>query len=195
MRQKVLDIFRVPYYHALITRHGDVIEKAIVPMKGNRRSFTVKGLKQTFILPDDVKSKIPPIKLKSGRIVVYDVNSAIPMRLAYKSDEGIEWMDEELRKEYAVNPQQFYLTPLDVTELHTFLESRVTEDILAGDKKDIPFWLILLIAVGVITVGLIVVVYLVTHAPPTIITEYIPIPTIEPTAIPTLIPATMKPGI
>jgi len=195
MRQKVLDVFRVPYYHALITRHGDVINKAIVPMKGNRKSFTVRGLKQTFILPDDLKSKIPPIKLKSGRIIVYDVNSAIPMRLAYKSDEGIEWMNEDLRKEYAVNPQQFYLTPLDTSELHTFLESKITEDILAGDKKEIPMWIILLITVGVITVGLIAVVYLVTHASPTIITEYVPLPTSEVTTIPTLIPAEMRPGI
>lgn len=195
MRQKVLDVFRVPYYHALITRHGDVINKAIVPMKGNRKSFTVRGLKQTFILPDDLKSKIPPIKLKSGRIIVYDVNSAIPMRLAYKSDEGIEWMNEDLRKEYAVNPQQFYLTPLDTSELHTFLESKITEDILAGDKKEIPMWIILLITVGVITVGLIAAVYLVTHASPTIITEYVPLPTSEVTTIPTLIPAEMRPGI
>jgi hypothetical protein len=195
MLQKIYDIFRIPYYHALITRHNEVIGKAIVKQSGNIKSFKVKGIKATFILPNDKKIGIPPVKIKSGRLLVYDVNSAMPMRLVTSKEEGIDWMDEDLAKVYAVNPKQYYMTPLDVQELHNFLEAHIPADIMADDETHLPAWVLILIALGVVTVLIIAVVYLVTHGTPTTITEYIPLPTQNPTTIPTLIPATMKPGI
>lgn len=193
MKKTIFNLFHIPYYHALIVKHGDVVSTAIVRQKGNVKSFRVKSLRATFILPDDRKSGIPPIKVKNGRLIVYDVNSAIPMKLVSHSDEGIEWMDEDMRKQYAVNPKQFYLTPLDTEELHTFLEARVTDDILAGDEKEVPWWLVTLIICVVAVIGLVAVVYMVTHGTPTTITEYIPFPT--PTVTPTPIPGIMKPGV
>lgn len=193
MKKAIFNLLHIPYYHALIAKHGDVVSTAIIRQKGNIKSFRVKRLNATFILPDDRKIGIPPLKVKNGRIVVYDVNSALPMKLIAHSDEGIEWMDEDMRKQYVVNPKQFYLTPLDTEELHTFLEARVTEDILSGDEKEIPWWLVTLIICVVAVIGLIAVVYMVTHGTPTVITEYIPFPT--PTPTPTPIPGIMKPGV
>lgn len=193
MKKTIFNLLHIPYYHALIVKHGDVVSTAIVRQKGNVKSFRVKSLHATFILPDDRKSGIPPIKVKNGRLIVYDVNSAIPMKLVSHSDEGIEWMDEDMRRQYAVNPKQFYLTPLDTEELHTFLEARVTDDILAGDEKEVPWWLVTLIICVVAVIGLVAVVYMVTHGTPTTITEYIPFPT--PTVTPTPIPGIMKPGV
>ena len=195
MKEILYNLMRVPHYKALIEKHGEVIGRAIVPMKGNIRSFTVKSLKMTFLLPNGKTTDIPPLKIKSGRLLVYDVNSVIPMKLGYKTEEGLDWMEEDMRVRYVSNPKQYYLPPVNPEELYTSLESKFIADIMSSDERDIPTWLLYLIGCAVAGAIIIGVVYLVTHGTPVTITEYIPMPTANPTSIPTLIPATMKPGI
>lgn len=179
MKRQIYDLFRIPYYRALISKHGEVIATVCVKIKDNVKDFKFKNAR--FILPNDKDLKIPPLKIKSGRLVSYDVNSAVAMRLVTKREDGIEWMSEETRKEYIVHPQQFYLAPLDVKELSNYLESKTVEDILSDNEKQFPMWIIILIIAVVSIIGLIAAVYMVTHAPPTVITEYLPTITPSPT--------------
>lgn len=163
MKQGLYNLCRTPYYLAYIAKHGEVVAKRIESVKKNKRSFTVKNLNLTCILPDDKKTGIPPLHIKSGRLVVYDIGSAVPMKLVSRAEEGIEWMDEETRARYVVEPKQFALTPLDSSELHEFLEAEVVSDILSDNAKEIPMWLVFLIVAGLLIIAIIAAVYMVTH--------------------------------
>lgn len=188
MRRMIYDLFRVPYYRALLVKHGEVIGIKIVPQKGNIKDFRVKSLKARFILPDDAKTGIPPLKIKSGRLVVYDINSAISMRLVRKSEDGLDWMDEDLRKEYIVNPSQFYLTPLDVSELNKFLDSKITDDILSDNEREIPWWIVAIVITGIAVAGIVIIAWMIlNHVTPPVI-----IPSFTPTPTPTMIPGYME---
>lgn len=182
MKKGIFNLFRIPYYRAMISKNGEVFATRIIRMDEKTKDFKFKGVR--FILPDYRKKEtIHPLKLKSGSFVAYDVNSAIPMKLLSKKEDGIEWMDDETRKEYICNPKQFYLSPLDSQELSDYLESKTVHDILSDNEKEFPMWLIVIIVVALIVVGLIAIVYLITHAPPTVIEKFIQT---NVTAIPTM---------
>lgn len=158
MIQTVYNIFHIPYYLAYITRDGEVIRKAIVKKsKSKIKYFRVKKINGVFVLPkpDD----IPPVKLKSGYIVVYDERNTFPMRLM-SGDEKKEY-DEELTQK-GLTPRVFALTPLDIGELHTFLEAKVTEDILSDNEKQFPMWLLMLIGAVAIVAIVALTVYMFT---------------------------------
>ena len=182
MKKGLYNLFGIPYFHAYISKNGEVFDTKVIRMDEKTKDFVYKKVR--FILPDYRKKEtIPPLKKKSGYLTAYDINSAVPMKLVTSRAEGIEWMDEETRKEYVVNPRQFYLTPLDAQELNDYLESKTVQDILSDDEKQFPMWLVIIIVTAVIAIGLIAVVYLITHAPPTVIEKFIQA---NVTAIPTM---------
>lgn len=191
MMKTVYNVFRIPYYYALISRHGEVMTKAIIPVKKTRKYFRVKGIKAVFILPKDTdvnltptgpKIGIPPLRLKSGRLVVYDRDSVHPMRLVTKTDDVIEYFKEEIIED-AVLPQQYMLTPLDVNELHDFIESKVVEDIMSGEKREIPMWVLLLIAGAIAGAVILGSIWMITNAG---VPAPVVLPAVTPTPTPTL---------
>lgn len=191
MAKWLYDMLHIPYYYALIVRNGDVVGKASVKMSGTRaKYFRLKKYKAAFILPDmrrkegeENKVKIEPIRIKSGRLLVYDIKNAFPMKLV-SHNSIIDDIFEQDTSEMAVYPSGYIPAPVDSEELHDFLEAKVTEDILSDNQKEIPMWLIYLVSIGLIAVALIAVVFLVTKdtsAAPAIINGVItPTPTPTP---------------
>ena len=177
MRKAFYDMFRIPYYHALVVKDGEVIRQRIVRLTNARpKYFRVKGIKAAFILP--TIKKHPPIRIKSGYLVVYDMLNAQPMELALSSDSDKLFDDFK-----AVESLQYVNTPLDIEELHNFLEAKVTEDILADNEKTIPLWLIYLVSIGIIAVALLGTVYMITKGGTPV---YVPVDGIlTPTPTPT----------
>jgi hypothetical protein len=172
MMDKIYNVFRIPYYYALITRHGEVIRRATIPMHKTKKHFSLKGVDASFVIPNDKQLQIPPIKIKSGRLLLYDVNSAQSMKLIRKSTELIEFIDDdtvskvstsETNINNAVLPQQFAIAPTDINQLHDFLEAKIVEDIMSDDKKEFPMWVIYLIAVAAVVVLILGALYMVTH--------------------------------
>ncbi len=168
MKKSIYDIFRIPYYYALITRHGEVVSRAVVPIKKTKvKYFRVKGFKAVFLLPDDKKTGIPPLKIKSGRLLVYNAESVTPMKLTRRviETDSNEELYEKIEEEnvHAISPEQFYLTPVDINELNEFLDAKIVEDIMSDATKEIPMWVIFLIAGAVVVALILGMGYLVTH--------------------------------
>lgn len=172
MKRQVYDLFRIPYYRCMVSKHGKVIGTQIIRQKAGVNDFSFGKNKSRFILPKYEESGIPPLEIKSGQLVVYDVGSAIPMKICTTSKDGIEWMNEETKKRYVVNPKQFYLTPLDSSELQKYLESKTVEDILSDNEKSIPWWIVAIVVSAIAIIGVMVTVYMVMHGNPTIINQY-----------------------
>jgi len=185
------DIFHVPYYNALIVKNGDVVGKAIVKVNKSRaKYFRVKKFRAAFILPDnrrkegdDRKVKIEHIRIKSGLLLVYDVKNAFPMKLV-SHNSIIDEVFEEEQTEQAVYPSGYIPAPVDVEELHDFLEAKVTEDILSDNQKEIPMWLVYLVSIAVIAVLILGAFYMLTKGQTPIIIDGSTILTPTPTPTP-----------
>ena len=180
----IFDIMRIPYYNVLITRDGEVIGKKQIRISKTRaKYFRVPKYRSVFILPDIKKMKgTPPIRNRSGILLVYDVKNAFPLRVV--NYEGLEQILEE-ETQTAINPTFHVREPVNPEELHEFLEAKVTEDIMSSDEKSFPMWLVFLIAIAIIAVMLLGVTYMVTHGgalPPTEIIN--PIMNVTPTPTP-----------
>lgn len=150
------DLFRIPYYKAIITRDGVAYASTKVKMaSGKAQFFRVKKLRKAFILPDI--SDIPPIRVKSGVVLVYDDRNAFPLDLLpsdvvtnIKSDEStmLSKLIGVKNAEQAVKPNYWVRSAIDPDKLHEWFEARIVEDILSPPPNtDFPMWAVYLIAV------------------------------------------------
>jgi len=171
MMKQIYNIFHIPYYLAYITKDNEVLRTVVIKQsKGKAKYFRVKKLNGVFILPK--MGDTPPVKNKSGYMLVYDIRNTFPMKLM-SGDEKNEY-DEELSQK-GIMPKSYIATPMDIEELHTFLEAKVTEDILSDNQKEIPMWLIYLVSIGIVAVLILGAFYMMTKGQqPVIINGTIP---------------------
>lgn len=156
MKAGLYNLFRIPYYRALITKDGDVIGTKIIRLSTtNLKYFRSKKHRGLFILPKLTDK--PPLRMRSGYILVYDLRNPFPLKLTSGDDERDISGDD-----VAFEPMKFTMSPVDTEELHNFLEAKVTEDILSDNAKEIPMWLIYLVSIGIIAVLILGAFYMMT---------------------------------
>jgi len=180
---KIYDILGIPHYQFILLKGNDIIGKKTVKIgKKKLRYIQWKNLQASFIIPDDVSRYA--LFRKSRRILFYDLNNVFPMTI--ERNNGRVKTKEKILD--AVEPAEIKVVPFRPDELHSFLESNVTDDILSDSGKEFPMWLVFLITVGIIVIGLIAVVYMISHGAvvetSTVTTSVTP----QVTTIPTLTP-------
>lgn len=166
------DLFRIPYYKAVITRNGIAYKMVKVRVSSEKSQFfRVAKIKKAFILPDI--SDVPPVQIKSGFLVVYDDRNVFPLDLLssevvtkIKSDEstmlarliGIKKADE------AISPSYWIKTAMDPAKLDEWFEARCIDDILSPPPAtDFPMWAIYFIAVVAVVALVMGTIYMISN--------------------------------
>lgn len=170
------DLFRIPYYKAIITRDGRAYKVVKVRMSNEKAAFfRVKAIKKAFILPD--VSDIPPIYIKSGAIIVYDDRNAFPLTLMssdivtrIKSDEStmLSRLIGVKNAEEAIKPSYWVKSAMDPDKLNEWFEARCIDDILSPPPShEFPLWAVYLIAVVAVVAIVFASIYMITsgHLP------------------------------